>query len=144
MQEQFVSLADEIGQEATYFSRLNQFPCLSLTNILFMLQSHYHLGNMDCNMESLNKSFSVLTLIAPPGNCDEFDQLQNSSANAELEEMLHQPSERRSSVSKTAFIKGRQETLDDVIALLANLIILGRFWVTFDGKDVSTYPYVLC
>ena len=94
-------------------------------------------------MESLKKSFSVLTLLALPGNCDEFDQLQNSSANNELEEMLHQPSERRASVSKTVFIKGRQETLDDVIALLANVMILGRFWVTFDGNDTTTYPYVL-
>ena len=108
-----------------------------------MLQSHYHIGNIDCNMESLKKSFSVLTLLAPPGNCDEFDQLQNSSANNELEEMLHQPAERRASVSKTVFIKGRQETLDDVIALLANVMILDRFWVTFDGNDTTTYPYVL-
>ena len=143
VQEQFISLADDIGQETTYLSRLNQFPRLSLTNILFMLQSHYHIGNIDYNMESLKKSFSVLTLLAPPGNCDEFDQLQNSSANNELEEIPHQPSERRASFFKTVFIKGRQETLDDVIALLANVTILGKCWVTFDEKDVTAYPYVL-
>ena len=57
--------------------------------------------------------------------------------------MLNQPAERRYSVSNTVFIRGRQETLDDVIALVANLMILGRFWVSFDGQDVSTYPYVL-
>ena len=82
-------------------------------------------------------------MLAPPGDYDEFNQLQKSSANVELEEMLHQLSERISSVSKTVFIKGSQETLNDVIVLLANLMILGRFWVDFDGKDVSTYTYVL-
>ena len=41
------------------------------------------------------------------------------------------------------FVQGRQETLNDVIALLANLMILGRFWVDFDGKYVSTYLHVL-
>ena len=41
------------------------------------------------------------------------------------------------------FVQGRQETLNDVIALLANLMILGRFWVAFDGKYVSTYLHVL-
>ena len=82
-------------------------------------------------------------MLALPEDCDKFNQLQKSSANAELEEMLHQLSERISSVSKTVFIKGSQETLNDVIVLLANLMILGRFWADFDGKDVSTYPYVL-
>ena len=57
--------------------------------------------------------------------------------------MLHQPAERRCSVLKTVFIKECQETLDDVIVLVANLMTLGRFWVSFDGQDVSTYPYVL-
>ena len=95
VQEQFISLADDIGQEASHLSPLNQFSRLSLTNILFMLQSHYHLGNMDSNMESLKKYFFVLTLLAPPGDCDKFTQLQNSSANEEFEVMLHHPSEKR-------------------------------------------------
>ena len=76
-------------------------------------------------------------------NDDEFLHLQNSSKNVGLEEMLHQPSEKRSSVSKTVFVKGRQDSLDDVVALLANVMVLGRFWVKFMGTDVSTYPYVL-
>jgi len=76
-------------------------------------------------------------------NDDEFLHLQNSSNNVGLEEMLHQPSEKRSSVSKTVFVKGRQDSLEDVVALLANIMVLGRFWVKFMGTDVSTYPYVL-
>ena len=76
-------------------------------------------------------------------NDDEFLHLQNSSKNVGLEEMLHQPSEMRSSVSKTVFVKERQDSLEDVVALLANIMVLGRFWVKFMGTDVSTYPYVL-
>ena len=33
--------------------------------------------------------------------------------------------------------------MEDVVALLANIMVLGRFWVKFMGTDVSTYPYVL-
>ena len=57
IQKKCISLADDIGQEVSYLSRLNQFPRLSLTNILFMLQSHHHLGNMDSNIESLKNLF---------------------------------------------------------------------------------------
>ena len=139
----FFSLANDISLENHYLSRLCRFPMLSHTLVIFMLQSHYHVGNMDCNMDSLKKYFSILTLLAPPVNDDEFLLLQNSSKNVGLEEMLHQPSEKRSSVSKTVFVKGRQDSLDDVIALLANIMVLGRFWVKFMGTDESTYPYVL-
>ena len=84
----FYSLATDISLEPHYLSRLGRFPLLSYTLVIFMLQSHYHIGNMDCNMESLEKYFSILTLITPPSNNDEFMLLQNSSTNVGLEEML--------------------------------------------------------
>ena len=74
VQEKFVSLADDIGQEANYLSRLNQFPRLMLTNILFMLQSHCHLGNMDCNMESLKNLF-------PSSLCSHHREIATGSIN---------------------------------------------------------------
>ena len=33
--------------------------------------------------------------------------------------------------------------MDDVIVLLANLVLIGRFWVSYDVQVVSMYPYVL-
>ena len=56
--------------------------------------------------------------------------------------MLEQPSEKISSLYKDGFIKGRQETLEDVIAFIANTVCFGRFWVKMIEGDESTYPFV--
>ena len=66
-----------------------------------------------------------------------------SSTNVGLEEMLYQHSEKRSSVSRTVFVKGRQDMLDDVVSLQANIMVLGRFWIKFMGNDELMFPYVL-
>ena len=57
--------------------------------------------------------------------------------------MLDQPSEKRSGVRKDVFIKGRQETVDDVIAFIANIVCFGRFWVKMVDGDENSYPFVL-
>ena len=67
----------------------------------------------------------------------------HSSKNAEVEVMLDQPSEKRAGVRKDVFIKGRQETVDDVIAFIANTVCFGRFWVKMNDGDENTYPFVL-
>ena len=51
----------------------------------------------------------------------------SSSKNLEAERMLDQPSEKRSSVRKDVFIKGRQETIQDVITFIANIIAFAKF-----------------
>ena len=51
----FFSLATDILLDPHYLNRLGRFPLLSHTLVIFMLQSHYHIGNMDCNMENLKK-----------------------------------------------------------------------------------------
>ena len=44
---------DEIGIERSYISRYTRFPFLSHTLISYMLQSHFHNGAIDSNLESL-------------------------------------------------------------------------------------------
>jgi len=57
--------------------------------------------------------------------------------------MLHQPSEKRSSVSKTIFVEGRQHSLNDVVVLLAKIMVIGQFWIKVTGDDNPMFPYVL-
>ena len=59
----------------------------------------------------------------------------NSSRNVEVEQMLDQPAEKRAGIRKEVFLKGRQNTLEDVVVLIANIIALGRFWVQVGGDD---------
>ena len=60
---------------------------------------------------------------------DEYNGYINSSKNQEVENMLDQPSEKRASVKKKVFIKGRQETLDDVITFISNIVIFARYFI---------------
>ena len=52
--------------------------------------------------------------------------------------MLNQPSGRRSSIRKDLFIKGWQETVEDVIVFIANTVGFGGFWVQMTEGDAKT------
>ena len=58
-------------------------------------------------------------LFSPPPHNEsmEYSSYINSSKDVEVDRLLDQPAEKRSSIRKEIFIKGRQETLEDVITL---------------------------
>ena len=117
---------------------------MSTTLITYVLQAHYHSGPMDSNLESLKKSFSILSLLPPPMSAtEEYNGYINSSKNQEVENMLDQPSEKRASVKKEVFIKGKQETLDDVIAFISNIIIFARYFVKMSKDNKDEQPYFI-
>ena len=101
-----------------------------------MLQSHCHNGAIDSNLESLNKYFSILTLLPLSRDCnDELSSFVNSSRNVEVKQMLDQPADKRAGIRKEAFLKGKQKKLEDIIACITNIIALGRFWVKVNDDD---------
>ena len=137
-------LADDVSRERCYLSRAAKFPFLSTTLITYILQAHYHSGPMDSNLESLKKSFSILSLLPPPMSAtDEYNGYINSSKNQEVENMLDQPSEKRASVKKEVFIKGKQENLDDVIAFISNIVIFARYFVKMSKDEKEEQPYFI-
>ena len=110
----------------------------------YLLQAHVHMGSIDGNVDSIRKSFTILTLLSPhTSHCDEYTSLINSSHNVEIECLLDQPSEKRAEVKKEVFIKGKHETIDDILYLIANLFVFTRFWTRMDINDVQSYPFVL-
>ena len=74
---------------------------------------------------------------------EEYNGYINSSKNQEVENMLDQPSEKRASVKKEVFIKGKQETLDDVIAFISNIIVFARYFVKMSKDDKDEQPYFI-
>ena len=135
------ALADDISKEKNYLSRAAEFPYLSQTLITYALQAHYHSGSIDKNMESLKKSFNVLTLLAPPHNeSNEYSGYINSSRDVEVDRLLDQPAEKRSSIRKEIFLKGRQESLEDVITFIANITVFARFWIKMND---DTQPLMI-
>ena len=136
-------LADDISKEKSYLSRASKFPFLSQTLISYALHAHYHTGSIDKSIDSLKKSFNILALLAPPTNSDdEYSGYINSSKNVEVERMLDQPTEKRSSIRKEIFIKGKQDTLEDVTAFIANIIVFARYWVKMED-DEKNQPLVI-
>ena len=56
--------------------------------------------------------------------------------------MLDQPTEKRSSIRKEIFIKGKQDALEDVTAFIANIIVFARYWVKMED-DEKSQPLVI-
>ena len=95
-------------------------------------------------MDSLKKSFSILTLLAPQStSTEEYNGYVNSSKNIEIDKLLDQPAEKRSGIRKDVFLKGKQEVLDDCITFIANIIVFTRFWVEMDINDDTSQALII-
>ena len=101
------ALSKETAREPQYLSRFAKIPFLSQTVLSYILQANFHTGSIDNCMESLKKSFSILCLLHPP---DEH------------------PSEKKSCLRKEVFLKGKQESIEDIVTLAAKIRVFGRFW----------------
>ena len=108
------------------------------------MQCHYHSLPIDGDTESLKKSFNILALLAPPQtNASKYNSFMNASKNTDVEKMLDQPSEKRSSVKKDVFIKGKQEDIRDVITFISNIVAFSRFWIKMSSDDPNDSPFVI-
>ena len=167
-----VNLVDDVSKETSYLSRAARCPQLSQTLVTYMLQSHYFNGLMDGNEDGLKNRFqswlfsprrrttvSVAlnffhSLVVKHFSCSflasffsieaEYNAAMDASTNAAIERMLGQPEEKRSVLGKKEFIKDRQETLDDVLTLISNIVVMGRYWINIDtSKEKVAYSFVL-
>ena len=137
-------LLEDVSNEKYYISRSVNFPYMSSTVITYALQTHYHTESIDVDMESLKKSFSLLTLLPPPRNqSEEYSGFINSSKNVEVDKLLDQPEDKRTSMRKEIFIKGKQNSLEDVIAFISNIIAFTRFWVKMWEENNNDHPMVI-
>ena len=119
-----------VSKEKNYLSRSCKFPFLTNTLLTYALQAHFYSGAIDENLDSLKKSFNILTLLSPPQqNAEEYRTFMNSSKNIDVDILLDQPSKKRSAIKKDVFIKGKQDSLEDVITFIANIVTFAKFWV---------------
>ena len=44
---------------------------------------------------------------------------------------------------KEFFIKGRQETLQDVISFIANIVVFARFWIKMPASETNDLPLII-
>ena len=57
--------------------------------------------------------------------------------------MLDQPEEKRAIMRKDIFLKGRQESIDDVISFISNITAYTRFWVKMWDDNNDDHPLVI-
>ena len=132
------ALANEVSRERTYLSRAADFPYMSQTVLTYMLQTHFHTHAIDKNYESIKKSFNFLTFLSPPStSTDDYQKYVNASRNTEVELLLDQPAEKRSALKKDIFTKGKQESIDDVVSFIGNIVIFARFWIKMTENTPS-------
>ena len=65
----------------------------------------------------------------------------NASRNNGVKLILDQPQEKRSSIKKDVFTEGRQDSIDDVVTFVANILIFARFWVNMLDNTSSSYQH---
>ena len=68
-----------------------------------------------------------------------------ASKISELDNLLDLPTDRRSKKKSDICIKGKQDTLNDVSHLIANIITFSRFWAdcTIDSPDLPAFVNIL-
>ena len=85
----------------------------------------------------------MLALLAPPSSgSDDYERYIATGRNNELEDILEQPSEKRSTVKKEIFIKGRQESIDHVLNFIAHIVVFARFWVKMSEETTSQPTFI--
>ena len=137
-------LLDDVSSEKYYISRNVNFPFMSSTIISYALQAHYHIESIDVDMESLKKSFSLLALLPPPRNqSEEYCGFVNSSKNVDVDRLLDQPEDKKTTMRKDVFIKGRQDSIEDVLAFISNITVYTRFCVKMWEESNDDHPVVI-
>ena len=72
MVENMSSFVEDVSKERGYLSRAARFPFLSQTLVTYLLQAHVHMESIDGSIDSIRKSFTILTLLSPhTSHCDE-------------------------------------------------------------------------
>ena len=137
------ALEAQISQECHYLSRQTKLPFFSQTALLYLFKTNWYNGPIDQSYDDIKKSFNLLALLPPPVKKNEdYEKYINSSRNTEIEDTLNQPLEKRSAVKKDIFLKGKQDSLKDVIQFIANVVVFGRYWVKMD-QETSTQPLII-
>ena len=92
----------------------------------------------------VKKSFSILSLLAPPQICsDEYNSYIYLNKNVKVDRLLDQPDDKKRAMRKDVFIKGRQDSISDIISFVANIVCFAQFWVKMDQNNTPLVEEML-
>ena len=61
----------------------------------------------------------------------------------DVDRLLDQPEDKKTSMRKDVFIKGRQDSIEDVLAFISNITVYTRFWVKMWEESNDDHPMVI-
>ena len=134
----------EKAKSDSYLDRNIELPNLNDTLVALIINCMFHKHLLDQNMDLLNKRVSVLNFLAKPEHGQSHEEYKKYIARnnaSEMEGVVDEAIEKRLAKDKTVFTKGRQDTLPDITAALANLIFVLEFLC--DPIDCAETPGIL-
>ena len=134
----------EKTKSESYLDRNIELPNLSDTLVALILNCMFHKHLLDQNTDLLNKRVSALNFLAKPEygqSKEEYKKYISRNNNSEMEGVVDEAVEKRSVKDKTVFTSGRQDTLQDIITAIANLIFVLEFLCNPD--DLAETPGIL-
>ena len=67
----------------------------------------------------------------------------NQNKNIEVDRILDQPEAIRAVMRKDVFIKGKQDSVNDVPTFISNIIVYSQFWINISNEDTNDIPCII-
>ncbi len=126
-----------------YLDTAINFPHTNRTMISLLMIGDYRSTPLDEDVEYLSQTISVLSFLPPPkkGEDSDYNSYVQKSKNTNMENAIEERAEKCSAYDKKLFTKGRQNTYQDAIATISNLIVFFEF--VFDEAESSETPAII-
>ena len=127
----------------SYLDTSINFPHTNRTMMSLLMIGDYRSTPLDEDVEYLSQTVSVLSFLPPPkkGEDNEYNAYVQKSKNTNMENAIEERAEKCSAYDKKLFTKGRQNTYQDAITTIANLVIFLEF--IFDDAQSSENPALI-
>ena len=130
------------GRSRDYLLHSADLPVVSQATTAYLLSSQFA-SPRSSSLEALKNSFNVYSFTPPPLKSKAYDDHLRDCSKNHADDILEQPDHLASVIKRQTFVGGRQDTLSDVLATIANLFMFFRCFVEFDISSEATYPLFL-
>jgi len=124
-----------------YLKRMVEMPYLNQLMISQLLTLSYKTDPLDENSAYLDKELNFCCFLPPPYNDSEYQQMRRAGLDANLDDVVKQNKKYSQRKATSLYINGRQSTVDDVAAGVANVINIYLFMV--DDEDQFGIPLII-
>lgn len=125
----FTTYRKERLQSDSYLDTSINFPHINRTLVSLLLTGDFRSSSLDKETEYLSQSISVLSFLPPPrtGENEDYRLYVQKSKDTNMEDVVEERPEKCSAYDKKIFTKGRQDSYQDAITTIANIVVYLEF-----------------